>query len=57
MLFLKISAYKMSVNPNGGMVSFEFQEKGNSVVLTGEVEIIEDEAKQEMWQEKKMLKI
>jgi len=25
MLFLKISAYKMSVNPNGGMVSFEFQ--------------------------------
>ena len=36
-------------NPKAGLC---FQEKGNSVVLTGEVEIIEDAAtKQEMWQE------
>ena len=40
---------EFAANPKAGLC---FQEKGNSVVLTGEVEIIEDEAtKQEMWQE------
>lgn len=37
---------EFTVNPKAGLC---FQEKGNSVALTGEVEIIEDEAtKQEM---------
>ena len=40
---------EFAANPKAGLC---FQEKGNSVALTGEVEIIEDEAtKQEMWQE------
>lgn len=40
---------EFTVNPKAGLC---FQEKGNSVALTGEVEIIEDEAtKQEMWQD------
>lgn len=40
---------EFAANPKAGLC---FQEKGNSVVLNGEVEIIEDEAtKQEMWQE------
>lgn len=36
-------------NPKAGLC---FQENGNSVALTGEVEVIEDEAtKKEMWQD------
>ncbi len=38
-----------AVNPKAGLC---FQENGNSVALTGEVEVIEDEAtKKEMWQD------
>lgn len=38
-----------AVNPKAGLC---FQENGNSVALTGEVEVIEDETtKKEMWQD------
>ena len=37
------------VNPKGGLC---YQEQGNSVALTGEVEVIEDDAtKKEMWKD------
>lgn len=44
-----VKATDFAANPKAGLC---YQEGGNSVALTGEVEIFEDEkTKQEMWQE------
>lgn len=44
-----VKTTEFAANPKAGLC---YQEGGNSVALTGEVEILEDEkTKQEMWQE------